>query len=252
MIGGGHGNWIQSGNSGGGGLGNTSYSVISGGYGNVVGTNINNASIGGGGINTNSGSYATIPGGFENLASAAYAFAAGQNAQATNTGALVWSDDSSGSAFTSTNNNSFSARPAGGFQFYTTSSGRGGAGLSVAPGGTSWVTISDRNAKKDFAPVDYQAALDKLAQVPVERWHYLWESDKDTPNIGPMAQDFIHAFYPGRDDKGISTMEFDGVELAAIKGLNQKLAEKDAEISDLKARLEKIEQLINTRNGDTK
>ena len=28
-----------------------------------------------------------------------------------------------------------------------------------------------------------------------------------------MAQDFKHAFYPGRDDKGISTLEFDGVEL---------------------------------------
>lgn len=253
VIGGGHGNWIQTGNSSAGGfLGNPSYSVIGGGYGNVVGTNINNATIGGGGINTNSGSYATIPGGYENLASAAYALAAGQNAQATNTGALVWSDDSSSSAFTSTNNNSFSARAAGGFQFYTTSSGRGGAGLYVAPGGNSWVTISDRNAKKDFAPVNYQAVLDKLAEVPIEQWHYQWESDRDTPNIGPMAQDFIHAFYPGRDDKGISTLEFDGVELAAIQGLNQKLAEKDAEIADLKARLEKIETLINARSGETK
>jgi len=40
-----------------------------------------------------------------------------------------------------------------------------------------------------------------------------------------MAQDFKAAFYPGRDNKCITTLEFDGVELAAIKGLNQKLEE---------------------------
>jgi hypothetical protein len=253
FIGGGHGNWIQMGNgSAGGALGNPSYSVIGGGYGNVVGTNINNATIGGGGINTNSGSYATIPGGYENLASASYAFAAGQNAQATNTGAFVWSDDSAASSFASTNNNSFSARAAGGFQFYTTSAGRSGSGLYVAPGGNSWVTISDRNAKKDFAPVNCQSVLDKLSQVPIEQWHYKWESTNDTPNIGPMAQDFIALFYPGRDDKGISTLEFDGVELAAIQGLNQKLHQKDAEIAELKSRLETIERFINARSGETK
>ncbi len=59
-----------------------------------------------------------------------------------------------------------------------------------------------------------------------------------------------------RDDKGISTLEFDGVELAAIQGLNQKVEEqlkaKDAEIQQLKARLEKLEQMLETRNGGGK
>jgi hypothetical protein len=72
------------------------------------------------------------------------------------------------------------------------------------------------------------------------------------PNIGPMAQDFKHAFYPGRDDKGITTLEFDGVELAAIQGLNQKLEQKETEITELKARLEKLEQLMNEKNGGVK
>jgi hypothetical protein len=64
-----------------------------------------------------------------------------------------------------------------------------------------------------------------------------------------MAQDFKHAFYPGRDDKSITTLEFDGVELAAIEGLNEKLKEeakaKDARISDLEQRLERLEKLIS-------
>jgi hypothetical protein len=91
--------------------------------------------------------------------------------------------------------------------------------------------------------------LDKLARVPIEQWNYKSEPDNATPNIGPMAQDFIAEFYPGRDDKSISTLEFDGVELAAIQGLNQKLKEKDAEIQDLQARLEKLEQLMSRKPG---
>jgi uncharacterized coiled-coil protein SlyX len=66
------------------------------------------------------------------------------------------------------------------------------------------------------------------------------------PNIGPMAQDFKHAFYPGRDDKGISTLEFDGVELAAIQGLNQKLNEKDAEIKSLEKQLDELKQMVQS------
>jgi hypothetical protein len=200
--------------------------------------------------NTTASGVAATAMGQSSTASGNFSLAAGYIAQATNNGAFVWSDNSSGSPFGSTNNNSFSARAAGGFQFYTSVSGRSGAGLYVAPGGNSWVTVSDRNAKKDFAPVDYQAVLDKLAQVPIEQWHYKWESDRDTPNIGPMAQDFIHAFYPGRDDKGISTLEFDGVELAAIRGLNQKLEEqtkeKDAEIQDLKQSVDELKKLVQS------
>jgi uncharacterized coiled-coil protein SlyX len=59
-----------------------------------------------------------------------------------------------------------------------------------------------------------------------------------------MAQDFKKAFYPGRDDRGISTLEFDGVELAAIQGLNQKLNEKDAQIQTLKRQNDSLAQRL--------
>ncbi len=124
---------------------------------------------------------------------------------------------------------------------------------------TQFGAISDRNAKKNFAPVNGEGILDKLAQLPIERWNYKWEKDSGAPNIGPMAQDFKAAFYPGRDDKSISTLEFDGVELAAIQGLNQKVEEKETriqeqagEIADLKVRLEKLEQLMNAKTGEAK
>jgi len=257
VIGGGHGNWIQADNNGGGGLGNSSYSTISGGFGNVVGTNAINATIGGGGINTNSGNYATIPGGYENLASGNYGFAAGDNAEATNNGAFVWSD-SSGTLTKSFTNNQFMARASGGVVFLTgtaaspASYATGSAGVALLPNATAWTTVSDRNAKKNFTPVNTEAVLDKLAAIPIQQWNYKWESDKDVPNIGPMAQDFKKAFYPGRDDRGITTLEFDGVELAAIQGLNQKLNEKDAEIQTLKQQNDSLAQRLTDLEATVK
>jgi hypothetical protein len=135
-------------------------------------------------------------------------------------------------------------RCSGGAIFYTFPTGT--AGVSLAAGGTSWGAICDRNAKKNFAPVDSETVLEKLAAVPVERWNYKWEPDGDVPNIGPMAQEFKRAFYPGRDDKSITTLEFDGVEIAAIQGLNLKLREKDAEIQALKGRLDKLEKALSS------
>jgi uncharacterized coiled-coil protein SlyX len=90
----------------------------------------------------------------------------------------------------------------------------------------------------------------------VEQWNYKWEPDTSTPHIGPMAQDFKGAFYPGRDDKSITTLEFDGVELAAIQGLNRKIEEKNAEIGKLEEqnkslanRLAELERTVQTLAG---
>ena len=200
----------------------------------LIAPNCYGSTVGGGYENLVTGNYATIPGGYTNVATN-YAFAAGNYADATNQGAFVWSD-SVNTNFYSINNNEFAARATGGVRFVSGLDGSGNpnAGVYLSPGGTSWGTISDRNAKKNFRAVDGEAVLEKLAGIPVEHWNYKWEKDSDAPNLGPMAQDFKHAFYPGRDDKSITTLEFDGVELAAIQGLNQKLHEKDAEIQTLK------------------
>jgi hypothetical protein len=118
----------------------------------------------------------------------------------------------------------------------------------VTEGGVPTVThvvVSDRNAKKNFQSVDTVAVLEKLAAIPIERWNYQWEKDSDVPHLGPMAQDFKGAFYPGRDDKTISMLEFDGVALAALQGLNQKLEEKDVEIQALKQSVAELKQLVS-------
>ena len=130
---------------------------------------------------------------------------------------------------------------------------------------------SDRNAKEHFQPVDPRTVLAKVTELPITRWKF--KQDAQTEHIGPMAQDFYAAFGTGADDKHIATVDADGVALAAIQGLNQKVDEKDAEIrnqgakiktltadvrmqqaenAELKARLERLEKRLDSRDGATR
>ena len=108
---------------------------------------------------------------------------------------------------------------------------------------------SDRNAKENFTALNPQLVLAQVAALPVTEWNYKSET-AGQKHIGPMAQDFQAAFgLNGGDDKHISVVDENGVALAAIQGLNQELAEQKAENAKLKARLEKLEQLIDQRPG---
>lgn len=68
-----------------------------------------------------------------------------------------------------------------------------------------------------------------------------------------MAQDFYAAFNIGPDDKHIATVDEDGVALAAIQGLNQKLEaelnRRDAENAELKRQLDQLQTLVATLNA---
>jgi hypothetical protein len=102
--------------------------------------------------------------------------------------------------------------------------------------------MSDRNAKNDFSPVNSQAVLAEVASLPLTTWSY--KTEPGVRHVGPMAQDFHAAFAVGEDDRHIAEVDEGGVALAAIQGLNQKLNEKDAEIQQLKQRLEALEKIV--------
>ncbi len=98
----------------GGGQGNTAsgiYSTVGGGFDN--GATQQYATVAGGYENAASGEYGMVCGGLFNAAQGAFSFAAGQGAQAVNTGSFVW-NDSSGGNFSSTANNQFSVHATGG------------------------------------------------------------------------------------------------------------------------------------------
>jgi hypothetical protein len=102
---------------------------------------------------------------------------------------------------------------------------------------TSFNSTSDRNAKENFSSVSAEQILDHVLALPVTRWNYKMDADKD--HIGPMAQDFHAAFgLNGGDDKHISLVDEEGVALAAIQGLNQKLENRSEHLEDRERQLE--------------
>jgi trimeric autotransporter adhesin len=113
-------------------------------------------------------------------------------------------------------------------------------------------SLSDRNAKTNFALVNARQVLDRVAALPITTWNFK-QADPSQRHIGPMAQDFRAAFGVGLDETSICTVDADGVALAAIQGLNQKLEDRsaklEAENAKLKRRLEKVERLMNEKNG---
>src|SRR5208337_4230139 len=101
--------------------------------------------------------------------------------------------------------------------------------------GTTWANASDRNAKENFKAVDAQEVLVRVTALPLSRWNY--KEDKSSEHLGPMAQDFYASFGLGEDDRHITTVDEEGVALAAIQGLNQKLEaaleQKESEVTEL-------------------
>jgi hypothetical protein len=118
--------------------------------------------------------------------------------------------------------------------------------------GTSWDNASDRNLKDNIHTIDPREILEKVAALPVSRWNY--KTQPGATHLGPMAQDFRAAFGLGEDDKHIATVDADGVALAAIQGLNEKLEQrleqKQSEITELKQRLEALEQFIRQQHSN--
>jgi hypothetical protein len=207
------------------------------------------ATVGGGFFNSASGKRASVPGGDANVAAGDYSFAAGRAAKANHEGAFVWADSITNlfgtgpEDFTSTAQNQFSVRATGGARFVSAVDlfGDPTAGVSLAPGGGSWSSLSDEASKRAIEPTSGLEVLRKLDSVPISTWSYRSQDDS-VRHIGPMAQDFFRAFGVGENRRHISTVDADGVALAAIKGLSRKLREERRRRHELEARVAALER----------
>ncbi|HEX7318884.1 MAG TPA: tail fiber domain-containing protein [bacterium] len=215
-------------------IASSNHAIISGGLLNRA-TNTY-ATVGGGRADTASGINATVPGGIANKAAGNYSFAAGRRAKANNQGCFVWGDATDADVAANVDNR-WVARCSGGVYFYTNSSLS--SGVYVAAGGNSWSAVSDRNMKENFEPVDGAVVLNKLSQMPITTWNYK-SQDPSIRHIGPMAQDFA-GFGVGEDDKHITTIDADGIALAAIQELAKQVQELKAENKKLQERIETLE-----------
>ena len=229
------------------------YSFVGGGINNqaagagtVVGGGQNNnanstlSAILGGSGNTTIAEHAVVLGGRDNVAGGEASLAAGVNAHALHEGSFVWNGDPA-SKLESPAPRSFVARSAGGFWFGNGGEPRIREGVLIdtssgafLPAGGAWTNSSDRTVKANFAPVDALAVLDKVVAMPLSVWNYIAEGES-VRHLGPMAQDFHAAFGLGPNDTSITTIDADGVALAAIQGLHARLQEREATIASLQA-----------------
>lgn len=221
VIGGGNGN-VATGTT----------STIGGGYENTASGAF--STISGGIFNTASGDFSTVAGGRVNAAAGLYSFAAGRRAQANHLGSFVWGDSQNTITKASAASDEFTVYASGGARFFSNSAAT--AGVTLAAGGGSWSSVSDRESKENVRPVDGRAVLDALRELPLATWNYRTQDDA-VRHMGPMAQDFRAAFGLGADDRLIDTIDADGVALAAIQGLAQRADDGAAELSALRARL---------------
>ena len=234
-----------------GGSGN----IASGLYANIGGGTSNGAggeasSVSGGYGNVANGYTSSIAGGYGNRALLNFSFAAGFYARANHAGSFVLAANSSGlpsDSNSTTGAGQMLLRATG--NFYLTNTGGpavipGGSFLHTSTGGFlgtggAWTNSSDKNKKENFSSIDDQELLEKISELYISEWNYKSEGEK-IKHIGPVSQDFYEKFGLGYNDKTISTIDASGVALAAIKALY-------SENKELKARLEKLESLINKK-----
>lgn len=92
---------------------------------------------------------------------------------------------------------------------------------------------SSRSIKHSLRPVDADAVLAQVRELPLFRWKYK-DDPTQAPHLGPMAEDVHATFAVGRDAQHLSPADSAGLALAAIQGLDRRL---DHELRELRAAL---------------
>jgi len=234
------------------------HATVSGGQNNSA--SAPKATVGGGQSNQANGNHATVPGGVGNVAGADDSLAAGShaNVQSAHHGAMLFSDDSGVSTlvnpppFNSVAPNEFAVRCTGGSRFVTAIDSKGSptSGVTLAAGGGSWSSLSDRNVKENFENVDGVKLLERLDRISVTEWNYKTQ-DSAVRHLGPTAQDFHAEFGLGEDNLHISMVDADGIAFASIQALyrmNLTLKQENRilkeNIKQIRSRLTNLEKSV--------
>ncbi|WP_143825114.1 tail fiber domain-containing protein [Natrinema ejinorense] len=215
-------------------------SYIGGGNGNEASARYSTTS--GGDNNVASGYGAIVPGGEGNSAEGSYSYAAGRNAQARNTGAFVWADNSGGSV-ASTGPNQFIVRAAGGVYFGDENDPSLKSGLINTSTGAclsengEWEYTATDDSRTDIDPIDADEILEQVRELTIQSWRYEDGSDENH-HVGPTAGAFHETFELGQNGETISSADADGVALAAIQALANRNRQLESRLEELEAKVE--------------
>jgi hypothetical protein len=171
-------------------------------------------------------------------------------AQASAAGGFIFADRSTTTDFVASQPNEFNVRAAGGVALHTNAGLT--AGVVIGPGGSSWASISDVNAKENFRDVSGEDVLAKIAALSIREWNYKTQ-DASVRHIGPTAQEFRSAFGLGQFPLRIDTIDADGVAFAALQALEARTRATNERLTrdndDLRARLARLESLLEKSGG---
>jgi hypothetical protein len=103
--------------------------------------------------------------------------------------------------------------------------------------------LSSRATKENFERLDGPLLLAKLEKLDVPAWNYR-ESTAAERHIGPVAEEFHDTFGVGADPRFLAPGDVAGVALASVKALQDEVRQRDARISELEARLQRLEALL--------
>jgi len=174
------------------------------------------------------------------------------NYVSTNTeeGALAIGDNSTTTVMNATTPNSFRARFAGGYRFFTSAAATTSESCLLAAGSNAWSTTSDIRLKENFLEINGEDFLQKIAAMKLTSWNYKQQDATKFRHYGPMAQDFYAAF--GNDgigtignDTTINQADFDGVNLVAIQALEKRTETLKTENERLQLLIQKMQEEID-------
>lgn len=123
----------------------------------------------------------------------------------------------------------------------------GSTAQAYKPGGGAWATPSDARLKRDIQPLDHM--LDKLLRLRGVTFEYAHPDNELHPagrHTGFIAQEVQPVFpeWVGKTPDGYLSVGPQGFEAMTVEALRELRAEKDAEIADLKSRLDALSERV--------
>jgi len=201
------------------------------------------------GYGNNAGGEGSVALGYRTTATGDHSMALGYRASNNgHVGTFAFGDFSTTDSVRNQTDNEFRVRAKGGIALRTSMNSNnapgvnGNTGCDLPAGSGSWSCASSRYVKENVVDVDDEDVLAKVRDIPVTTWNYIAEG-KQVRHMGPFAQDFYAAFGLGTDSASIGMIDINGVNLAAIKALEERTVALKAAQTALEAKSQRLDQL---------
>ncbi|HVG44459.1 MAG TPA: tail fiber domain-containing protein [Longimicrobium sp.] len=184
------------------------------------------------GYTVRAGGQGSVALGYRTTANNDYSVAIGYRASNnTHTGTMAMGDESTTDSVRNQADNEFRIRYNGGIRLRVSTAANGntpGAGGNVGCDLTvavpSWTCASSRTLKENYLAVDGEDVLARVRALPITTWSMIG-GDRSVRHLGPVAEDFYHAFGLGLGETTIGLGDIDGVNLAGVKALEARTTE---------------------------